>query len=188
MLTVIVQVEFGAIVPLFKVTEVLPLTAVKVAEAPHPVSVGETGLARKTMAGKLSVRVACVKLRFCSLFLITIESWPIPPAQIVPGVKLLVTEGGKVPLTFRVALAGVVFVIFVPPPVELNEPAGMVLIRFPVVDDVTLIETVQDPGVDPIWAGTVPPLKDRVVEPATAVTEPPQELVKPTGLAIMRPG
>ena len=53
-----VQVEFGAIVPLFKVTEVPPLAAVSEAELPHPVNVGETGLARKTFAGKLSVRDA----------------------------------------------------------------------------------------------------------------------------------
>lgn len=57
-LTVIVQVEFGAIVPLFKVTEVPPLIAVNEAEAPHPDNVGETGFARTTLAGKLSVRAA----------------------------------------------------------------------------------------------------------------------------------
>ena len=54
-MTVIVQVEFAAIVPLFKVTEVPPLTAVREAEAPQPVNAGETGLARKRLAGRLSV-------------------------------------------------------------------------------------------------------------------------------------
>jgi hypothetical protein len=57
-LTVIVQVEFGAMVLLFKVTDVPPLTAVNEAEPPHPVKVGETGFAMKTFAGKLSVREA----------------------------------------------------------------------------------------------------------------------------------
>lgn len=93
-MTVIVQVEFGAILPLFKVTVVPPLTAVSVAEPPHPVNVEETGLARKTLAGRLSVSVAWVRDLLDSLFLITMESWLTCPAQIVPGLKLLVTEGG----------------------------------------------------------------------------------------------
>ena len=52
-MTVIVQVEFGAIVPLFSVTEVLP-PAVTDAEPPHPFKVGEKGVARKTLAGRVS--------------------------------------------------------------------------------------------------------------------------------------
>jgi hypothetical protein len=64
----------------------------------------------------------------------------------------------------------------VPPPVELKAPTGIVLILVPAVAAVTLTETVHDPGVDPDWAGTVPPLKDMVVEPAGAVTVPPQVL------------
>ena len=64
--TVIVQVEFAAIVPLFKATDVPPLTAVKEADAPQPVRVGETGLARNRSAGRLSVRDTCVRLLFVS--------------------------------------------------------------------------------------------------------------------------
>ena len=60
--TRMVQVEPGAIVPLFSVTDVPPLTAVNEAEPPHPVNVGETGLARKTLAGRLSTREAWVKV------------------------------------------------------------------------------------------------------------------------------
>ena len=187
-MTMIVQVEFGAMVPLFRVTDVPPLTAVSEAEAPHPVNVGETGLARKTFAGKLSVRDACVRLLPGSLFLITMESRLTSPAQIVPGLKLLLTEGGRVPLTCKVALAGLVLVTGMPSPVEVSAPAGMVLIRFPGVVEVILMDTVHEPGVAPTWAGTVPPLSDRVVEPAAAATEPPQELVNPTGLAMVRPG
>ena len=78
--------------------------------------------------------------------------------------------------------------MIVPSPVEVSAPARMVLIRFPAVVEVTLIETVHDPGVMPSWAGTVAPFTDKVVEPAAAVTEPPQELVNPTGLAMLRPG
>ncbi len=104
------------------------------------------------------------------------------------GLKLLLTEGIGFPVTFNVALAGVVLLMFVPPPVELNAPAGIVLIKFPTVLEVTLIETVHDPGVAPDCAGTVPPDKDKVVPPAAALTEPPQVLVNPTGLAIVKPG
>ena len=82
---------------------------------------------------------------------------------------------------FKVALAGFVFVIFVPPPAEENAPVGIVLIKLPKVVEVTLIDTVQDPGVDPDWAGTLPPLKEMVFEPVAAFTVPPQEFpVTPT--------
>ena len=92
------------------------------------------------------------------------------------------------PVTFRVALAGVVLEIFAPPPVALNSPAGMVLMKFPAVVEVTLMDTVHDPGVVPDCAGTVPPLRAKLVPPAEAFTEPPQLFVKPTGLAMVRPG
>jgi hypothetical protein len=175
-------------VPLFSDTEVPPLTAVKEAETPHPVNVGEIGSARKTLVGRVSVSETWVKVVIGSLFLITMESWLVPSTQIVPGLKLLLMEGTGLPATFKVALAGLVLVILEPAPVEVNAPAGMVLIRFPAVVAVTLIETVHDPGVIPSWAGTVPPLNEKLVEPATAVTKPPQELVKPTGLAMASPG
>lgn len=53
-----VHVEFGAIVPLLKAIVVPPLFAVKEGDAPHPVKTGDTGFARKTFAGKVSVRDA----------------------------------------------------------------------------------------------------------------------------------
>lgn len=187
-MTVIVQADPGAIVPLFSDTDVPRLTAVNVAESPHPVNTGETGLARKTSAGRLSVSATCVSVVLGSLFLITMESWLVPPIQIVPGLKLLLTEGIGLAATFKVALAGLVLVMLEPSPVEVRAPAGMVLIRFPVIVEVTLIDTVHDPGVIPIWAGTMPALNAKLVEPATAVTEPPQELVNPTGLAMASPG
>ena len=187
-MTVIVQVELGTIVPLFSDTDVPPLTAASEAEVPHPVNVGETGLARITSAGRLSVSETWVKVVLGSLFLITMESWLVPPAQIVPGLKLLLTEGIGLPPTFKVALAGLVLVMLELSPVEVNAPAGMVLIRFPAVLEVTLSETVHEPGVIPSWAGTVPPLNERLVAPATAVTEPPQELVNPSGIAMTSPG
>jgi hypothetical protein len=98
----------------------------------------------------------------------------VAPAQIALGLKLLLTDGAEVPVTVRVALAGLVLLIVVPPPVEFRAPTGIVLIKLPGVVEVTLTDTVQDPAVDPVWAGTVPPLRDMLVEPAAAVTEPPQ--------------
>lgn len=187
-MTVIRQVEFGAIVPLFSVTDVPPLTAVNEAESPHPVNAGETGLARKTSVGRLSVIETCVKAVLKSLFRILMASWLLSPIQTVPGLKLLLTVGIGLPATFRVALAGLVLVMSEPSPVDVNAPAGIVLIRFPAVVEVTLIETVHDPGVIPSWTGTLPPLTEKLVEPASAVTDPPQELVNSTGLAMTSPG
>jgi hypothetical protein len=64
--------------------------------------------------------------------------------------------------------------MLVPPPVELKAPTGMVLIFAPGTEDVTLTDTVHDPGVDPDCAGTVPPLREIEVDPAIAVAVPPQ--------------
>jgi hypothetical protein len=67
------------------------------------------------------------------------------------GPKLLLTEGATVPVTFRVALAGLVVVMFIPPgPVEVSVRAGMVLIQLPGVFEVTTMDTVHLPGVDPV--------------------------------------
>jgi hypothetical protein len=78
--------------------------------------------------------------------------------------------------------------MFSPPPVELRAPAGIRLIRFPTVVDVTLTDTVQRPGVVPTCAGTVPPLKEKEVAPAFAVTVPPQEFETFGLLAMLNPG
>ena len=91
-------------------------------------------------------------------------------------------------MTVNVALAGVVLVIETPPPVELNALAGIVLIRFPAVVEVTSTPTVHSPGVTPTCAGTVPPLNDKVVDPGTAVTLPPQVLETFAGFAMDKPG
>ena len=171
-------------VPLFKVTVVPPPTAVTVAEFPHPVKTGVTGLARKTFVGRLSAMDAWVRVVLGRLFRIVIVRRLAAPAQIVPGLKLLLTVGVGVPVTFSVALAGLVFVMLVPSPVALSAPAGIRLIKLPEANEVTLTDTVQDPAVDPTCAGTVPPLNDIVVEPELAVTVPPQVLLMPAGFAI----
>lgn len=122
------------------------------------------------------------------MYLITMESRLVPPVQMVPGLKLLLMEGTEIPATFKVALAGLVLVMSEPSPEEVSAPSGIVLIRFPAVVEVTLMETVHEPGVIPCWAGTVPPLNEKLVEPAIAGTAPPQELVNPIGLAMASPG
>ena len=147
-LTRIVQVEFGAMVALVNVTVVPPLTALNDAEAPQPVKVGETGLARETPEGRLSVMEAWVRVTVKSVFLITIDSWLVWPTHTVFGEKLLLTVGVPAYSTRSVALADSAFVIVTPPPsVAVNAPAGIVLMRFPTVVEVTSIDTVHDPGV-----------------------------------------
>jgi hypothetical protein len=49
---------------LFNVTDEPPLAAVTVAEAPHPLKVAETGLARNTFAGRGSVMEEPVRVTF----------------------------------------------------------------------------------------------------------------------------
>lgn len=61
-MTVIVQVVPDGMVPLFNVTDDPPLTAVTVAEPPHPLNVADTGLARNTFAGSGSVMDAPVRV------------------------------------------------------------------------------------------------------------------------------
>ena len=185
--TVMIQLELGAMVPLLIVTDVPPAAAVSVGD-PHPEVVGFGGLARKTLAGRLSVIEAWVRLLPCSLFVITMESSLVSPAHIVPGLKLLSTEGIGDAVTFNVALAGVVLVMLTPPPVEVSAFIGIVLMRLPAVVEVTFTDTVQLPGVVPTCAGTVPPLNEKDVAPAVAVTEPPHVFVRPTELAMLRPG
>src|SRR3712207_2228942 len=73
-LTVIVQVELGGIEALFNVNEVPPAAAASDAEGPHPLSVGETGFARKTPAGRSSVRDTWVSVVLVSLLLITMDN------------------------------------------------------------------------------------------------------------------
>jgi hypothetical protein len=40
--------------------------------------------------------------------------------------------------------------MFVPPPEEDKAPAGIELMRFPIVEEVTVMVTEQDPGVGPL--------------------------------------
>lgn len=173
-----------------KVNELAPGFAVNTAEPPQFEREfdGNGGLAMTTLTGRLSVMEAPVRLPLGALLLIVTLNKLGSPAKIVFGEKDLFTDGGLTPTTVSVALAGVVFVIDTPPPVELSALAGIVLIRLPMVVEVTLIPTVHSPGVISTWAGTVPPFKDKIVVPGTAVTLPPQVFEIFAGLAIDSPG
>ena len=141
-----------------------------------------------TLAGRVSVRLVCVSALFGSVLTKLMVSTLFAPAQMVFALKFLFTEGGKTVVTCRVALAGVVFATKFPRlSVAVEPPAGMVLMRLPAVVDVISTATVQDPFVLTL-AGTVPPLKEMLVPPATALTEPPQSLDRFTGLARLIPG
>ena len=182
------QVAFPAIVPPVKVTEPAVLVTIP---PPHW---GEAGTPETvTPTGKVSVMETCVSGVFTSLFLMVIVSTRVSPTHMVfEGVKALLTEGGVTATTVKVALAGVVLVTAtgVPPsfPVDTRLFVGMVLIKLPVVVEVTFTSTKHSPGVAPTWAGTVPPLNDKAVVLGTATTAPPHVLLIPAGFAMDNPG
>jgi len=186
----ITQLEPGSIDPLFKVIELPPGVTSNEAVPPQFCNefAGRAGSAITTFVGKVSVSDVWVKELFVLVLLIVIVRTLISPAQIVLGANVLDTVGVATSTTVTVALAGVVFVIETPPPVELSVLAGIVLIKFPRVVEVTSIPTVHSPGIAPTCAGTVPPARDNVVVPGTAVTVPPQVLDIFAGLAINNPG
>ena len=66
---------------------------------------------------------------------------------MVLGAKLLFNAGDWMELTRNVALEGVVLVMMPPAPEEVSAAAGIVLIRFPGVVEVTFNDTVHEPGV-----------------------------------------
>jgi hypothetical protein len=188
--TLTVQVPLGAIVALLIVREVSPLA---IGLPPGPVTLGEphapnvtVEFAMTTLVGKLSVREVCVNEADVSLFRIVIVSVLVCATHTVLGAKLLLSEGGWTALICRVALAGVVFVTEIVPvgSVETNVFAGRVFTWLPAIVDVTFTVTVQEPGVLPTWAGTVPPRRDNTVP--EVVTIPPQSLVALLGLAKFR--
>ncbi len=130
-----------------------PATAVSKAEPPQLTSdvPPNGGLARTTLAGRVSVKEVPVRLVFESLLLIVILRVLTLPIDIVFGENPFVNVGGDTATTVNVALAGVVLVIVtdVPPsfPFALRLLEGIVLMRFPAVEDVTLISTKHSPGV-----------------------------------------
>lgn len=73
-LTRMMQVVTGAMLAPVRVTEVPPAMAVNEAEPPQLVNVGETGLARKTLAGRVSAMEAWVKVSTGSLLRIEIAN------------------------------------------------------------------------------------------------------------------
>src|SRR5215208_2787204 len=103
------------------------------------------------------------------------DSWLVPPAQMLLGLKLLLTVGCPASFTCRVALAGLMFETFIPlRSLEVNVPAGILFVNVPGFGAVTFTVTIHEPGADPILAGIVPPFSVIVDVPADAVTVPPQ--------------
>lgn len=130
-----------------KATVVPPAVAANEAEPPQlasPVPLNG-GLARTTLAGRVSVNEVPVRLVFESLLLMVMDNVLMFPIDIVFGAKPLLNEGGKTATTVNVALAGVVLemVTGVPPssPLAFKLLAGIVLMRLPGVVDVTLTST-----------------------------------------------
>lgn len=103
------------------------------------------GFARITLAGRVSVNEVPVRFVFESLLLIVMVSVLTSPIEIVFGAKPLLNEGGGTPTTVNVALAGVVLEMITGVPASSPSAfkvlARMVLMRLPVVVDVTLIST-----------------------------------------------
>lgn len=171
-----------------KLTDVSPGSASSEAEPPQFDNDADTGFASTTLSGNSSVSDASVKVNSGSLFLMRIVNWLVCPTRMVFGVNDLLSVGASTTSTWRVALAGVVFVTGPWLPVDDSAPVGSVLIKLPGVNDVTSTETVHEPGSAPTCLGTVPPLNDRVVPPGTAPTVPPHVFSTLAGLAMNMPG
>src|SRR5271157_5949918 len=172
--------DFGMLPPL-KDTLPDPTTPVTV-PPPHWGVAGAA--ATYTFAGRASVIDTWVRSEFGSLFQMVIVRVLVCPIQIVLGAKVLLNVGGCTRLTVRVALASVELVTGIElslASVAASDPAKMVFFRLPAVIELTSTVTEQDPGLEPTWAGTVPPLRD--TEPPTALTIPPQVVVVFAGLA-----
>lgn len=124
-----------------------PAVAASEAEPPQLASgvAPNGGLARKTSAGRVSVNEVPVRFEFVSLLFIVMFSVLTPPVEIVFGANPLLNEGGTTETTARVALAAEVLDIVtgnpLSTPLAVKSPASILLIRFPVVEDVTLIST-----------------------------------------------
>jgi hypothetical protein len=100
------------------------------------------------------------------------------PAFTITGLKLLtmLIDGGPGWITIKEAVAGLALVTVPPPPLAVKLLIVLVTVMVVALTPVILTVTVHEPGVEPVWAGTVPPAKEMVDVPATAVTVPPQLL------------
>ena len=132
------------------------------------------GLARTKPAGKVSVKAtpfsATVGFEFWMIKVRLVEA----PMGALAVAKDFVIDGALATVKFAEA------VFPAPPFVELTFP--VVFVRLPGVVPVTLIVTVQV-----LFVAAVPPARDTLPAPATAVTVPPQVLVKPFGVATTSP-
>ena len=158
--TVTVQEPFAGMDPPIRVT----LDTSTVTEPPQvlllPPEVNRP-LGKVSVSG--AVRVAMLLLGLIKV-IVRVE---VPPEGMVTGEKVLLTNGaeGVAGMTVKVAAAGAVLF----PLLVCNDPIASELMKFPPLDPVTFIVTVQEP-----LAGMDPPV--RVTLEAFEVTTPPQVL------------
>ena len=165
-----VHCVLAATVPPARLTEVAFAAAVAV--PPQPFT--KLGVPATVIpAGKLSVKLTVngTGLGFAMVMVIVL----VPFNAMLLGENALVLTGGA--NTVRTA---VLLVVPVPPSVE--DTALVVLLFTPVVVPVTFTTTEQE-----VLLPTVPPDRLTEPEPATAVTAPPQLLVRPLGVETTRP-
>ena len=159
-------------------TEKDPAPALAVTTAPAHVVVTDGGFATVIDAGNVSVNEAPVSGVALELF-----SWTVrvegPPDAIGDGENDFDPVGAATAATESVALAGVPFVV---PSAVVSELAGIVLMWFPGVIDVTSIWKVQVPGVDPTCSGIVADAIATEFAPAVAVTVAPAHVVEAFGV------
>jgi hypothetical protein len=150
---------------------------VPVSVPPQPPTLKFTGLAKTMPLGIVSVNLIPVSWKVLGLInrILMVEA---EPPITSTGSKLLAMPIAGAPgwKTVKEALAALALVIDTPPgPVACKLPCAIVLTKLSTVAVivVTVTDTVHDPGVAPVWAGTVPPLKTIVDVPTAAVTVPP---------------
>src|SRR5579859_3613914 len=177
MLTMKVQFELGGMLNAVMLTPFAPGLAVNAA----PLTVTQVpptpfGVATTRPAGNVSAKVTFTKLTVVAELVKVNVSEVLPPSGMVAAPKTLATPGGAMTSSVSVLLGA-------PGPLSLAEMGPVVLLLTPTVVPLrfTRMEQVG------LAAGSVPPVKVIVAEPAVAVTVPPQLLLRPLGVATTRP-
>src|SRR6266700_2434964 len=160
-----------ATVPPDRLTDPEPATAVAV---PPQVLDSPFGVATTRPAGRLSVKATPVSATLAFGFVMVKVNEVDPFNGIVAAPNALVIVGGATTVMLAEA------VLPVPPLVEVTFP--VVLFFTPAVVPVTFAVSVQL-----LLTAMVPPVREMLPEPATAVAVPPQVLVNPLGVATTNP-
>src|SRR5882757_9445802 len=170
-LTETVQLALAAKVPALRLTEPDPATAVAV---PPQVLFNALGVATTRPAGRLSVNAIPFSVKLVFGLLMVKVSEVVPFSGMIAAPNALVIEGGVATVKFAEA------VLPVPPLVELTAPD--VLVYCPDAVAVTFTTRVQL-----VLTAMLPPVREMLVEPATAVAVPPQVFERPFGVETTSP-